>query len=206
MLQTTYINLSKLNWNDLKYYLPYFDKKDRIEILSLRNSHERKILLVKIMMANSILKKYIKKKNNLSEDEFMISHSYSHSNELVVGTVAFCKYLGIDLISSSNISNSTLKSLFNKNEITAIHQSNNQNVFCKLRARKHAFMKALDLNLKFDDMLKISVLEDEIIFKKKHFYFIDCKLDENYYLSIASAINFRKHTIKEVLLHDLIHF
>ena len=188
-------HLSKLPLIQQQKILLYKDKKDQ----QLR-------LCGKLMLLQLLRDLEVFPENGLNDmtyDEYNkpsfkgnFNFSIAHSDDYVVCAASIQNSVGIDIEKIKSIDVLLLKDFFSKDEWTTIEENNyDTNYFYFLWTRKEAVMKTIGKGV-YEEMGKIDVLKDEIIYQAKSYYIQDLSI--NYSYRIALACNFiSTYNIKE---------
>ena len=111
--------------------------------------------------------------------------SIAHSEDFVVCVAAVKNIVGIDVEKIKLIDVLLLKDIFTKEEWLTLEIKNyDLNYFYFLWTRKEAVLKAIGKGI-YEEMGKIDVLKDEIMYEAQSYYIYDIPINNEYKVSLA---------------------
>ena len=111
--------------------------------------------------------------------------SISHTAEVVVAVAAAYGAIGVDVESDklTKEHSDRIQTSFSKEERMYLNGKNATAMFAWLWTRKEALVKATGCSL--DEVLRVSVLEDQIVLNSRSWYLQSLRLDQMHHCSIA---------------------
>lgn len=197
MINILYFKLNKL-WEEqiFSFNLSLLPNILQQKILLYKNKKEQqlricgKLMLLQLLNESDTIKDY--GLNDIQYDEYNkpffkenFHFSIAHSDDFVLCAASKQNRLGIDVEKIKSIDVLLLKDMFSIDEWLSIEQENyNLNYFYYLWTRKEAVLKVIGKGV-FEEMKKIEVLKDKILYESEQYTIYDLPIDEAYFIAVA---------------------
>ena len=198
MINILYFKLNKL-WEEqiFSFNLSLLPKILQQKILLYKNKKEQqlricgKLMLLQLLNQSDLIKDY--GLNDIQYDEYNkpffkenFHFSIAHSEDFVLCAASKQNRLGIDVEKIKSIDVLLLKDMFSVDEWLTIEQEDyNLNYFYYLWTRKEAVLKVIGKGV-VEEMKKIEVLKDKILYESEQYTIYDLPIDEAYFIAVAS--------------------
>lgn len=197
MINILYFKLNKL-WEAQIFSsnLSLLPKILQQKILLYKNKKEQqlricgKLMLLQLLNESDTIKDY--GLNDIQYDEYNkpffkenFHFSIAHSEDVVLCAASKQNRLGIDVEKIKPIDVLLLKDMFSIDEWLTIEQEDyNLEYFYYLWTRKEAVLKVIGKGV-FEEMKKIEVLKDKILYESEQYTIYDLPIDEAYFIAVA---------------------
>ena len=198
MITILYVKLDKL-WKDKELeknlsLLPYVLRQ---KILLYKDKKEQQLRICGKLMLLQLLNESDATKDyglyNIKYDEYNkpffnenFNFSIAHSEDYVVCAASKHVHVGIDVEKIKPINVQLLKDIFSPEEWLSLDQKKyDLNYFYFLWTRKEAVLKAIGKGI-FEEMWKMDVLKNKILYELKHYTIYDLPIDNGYKIALAS--------------------